>query len=150
MNRTEKEQDIALDAILMTEQNYVNILKLILTEEAFEEQTKSNMKITTEELVEWSDGNIGGLNFLMMLNKQDDTIIQSIIHQKLKQCNEIRGWKLWVLFNDLCERDLYNVALLALECTDERLTDVCSRQDRSGKLITQPILERLAKEYPLR
>lgn len=130
----------------MTEQNYLNILKRILTEEGFEELIKTNMKITAEELIEWSNGNLGGLSFLLMLNKQDDTIIQDIIYQKLKKCTEIRDWKLWVLFNDLCERDIYNVAMLALECSDEMLTNVCMRDDRSGKLVTQPILERLAKE----
>lgn len=103
------------------------------------------MIMTTSEIIEWSEGNLGGLNFLMMLNNETN-VYGVMIYSKLFSCREIRGWKLWVLYKDLCEGDMMKVAWLAIRCENSILTEACSTDDRSGKELVAPLFERLEIE----
>ena len=52
---------------------------------------------------------------------------------KLENLKSIRGPNLYVLWSDLCDRNLSLVAKLCENCPSDILEDACSRQDYSGK-----------------
>lgn len=87
--------------------------------------------------LEWAKGNPGAMSFLMELNRQDEETVK-VITECLVRNYKIRGTNLYVLYSDLCNRDLEKVKELCENCPDAILTDACSRQDYSGKeLVTQ-------------
>jgi hypothetical protein len=50
----------------------------------------------------------------------------------LEQTKSIRGTNLYVLWSDLCDKDLNKVEILCKNCPNDILEDACSRQDYSG------------------
>ncbi|MCC4228408.1 hypothetical protein [Zunongwangia profunda] len=90
-----------------------------------------------ELAIQWSQGNHGALAFLMELSRQDEETAQ-VIGQCLMINYKIRGANLYVLWSDLCDRNIEKVKQLCENCPGDILTDACSRQDYSGKeLINQ-------------
>ena len=91
-----------------------------------------------EEIVKWADGNPGALMFLMTLIEPENFMVAVPIVTQLKKLKSIRGTNLYVLYSDLCNKDLNKVEKLCNDCPAKILEDACSRQDYSGKkLIAQ-------------
>ncbi len=86
----------------------------------------------TVDLIQWADGNFGAASFLVEIARPQNVPYQHDILTKLGQLNSIRGTNLYILWSDLCERDMNKVHDLCTRCPDDVLTDACSRQDYSG------------------
>ena len=93
----------------------------------------------TANIIEWAKGNPGAMTFLMELNQEDPEVIESIL-KKLLENPSIRGTQLYVLWSDLCEKDLNKVKILCEKCPDAVLIDACSRQDYSGRELVNDYL----------
>jgi len=85
-----------------------------------------------KQLFEWSKGNPGALTFLMSLMAEEGLAAGMVIIPKLENYN-IRGTDLYILWSDLCGRDVDRVAELISNCPQDILEDACSRQDYSGR-----------------
>jgi hypothetical protein len=85
------------------------------------------------ELMKWSQGNPGAMSFLSSLLSMENERESKMILQKIEEAKTLRGTNLWVLFSDLCGKDLDTVATLCENCPTEILEDACSRQDYSGR-----------------
>ena len=83
-------------------------------------------------IVEWAQGNFGALNFLTNLAASKDVETINNIVSKLSKAKSIRGTNLYVLYSDLCDKNMAKVERLCLSCPIEILEDACSRQDYSG------------------
>lgn len=77
--------------------------------------------------IQMAKGNPGALSFLIGIEDSDSEIIN-----KLEKCPSIRGTNLWVLYSDLCGKDMNKVKELCIKCPDSVLEDACNRQDYSG------------------
>lgn len=86
------------------------------------------------DIVKWAQGNPGALMFLMSVFASPDVNLgqAATIDKKLRQCPSLRGTNIYVLYSDLCNRDINKVVALCKKCPDEILEDACSRQDYSG------------------
>lgn len=94
-----------------------------------------------KQLIEWSQGNPGALNFLMGLMR-DENLKHSIpIVILLEKATTIRGTNLWVLYSDLCGKDYAKVAQLCKDCPQAIIEDACSRQDYSGRELVASYLK---------
>jgi len=96
-----------------------------------------NEKIT--KAIRWAEGNPGATSFLMSLfHPETPLVLTEAIVPVLEKATSIRGTNLYVLWSDLCERDLTKVRDLCIKCPIEVLEDACNRQDYSGiKLVKQ-------------
>lgn len=96
------------------------------------------------ELMEWSQGNPGAMNFLMevFLNKETPLATTIAVNNKIKNCKTLRGTNLYVWYSDICNKDLDFVKKIAQEVPNEILEDACSRQDYSGKKLITDFLEK--------
>ena len=83
------------------------------------------------QIISWSKGNPGAMAFLLSLTQPENAGFGIIIISKLNEL-PIRGTDLYVLWSDLCGKDLVKVANLCDNCPDDVLVDACSRQDYSG------------------
>ena len=92
-----------------------------------------------KQIIEWSNGNPGAMNFMMEFFKPENAVLGIGILSKLEELKTIRGTNLYVLYSDLCGKDLKAVETLCKNCPSEILEDACSRQDYSGR--------ELVKEY---
>jgi len=90
---------------------------------------------------QWAQGNGGAISFLMQalpMGGEMPTPQQIRFALKMTECTSIRGTNLWVLFSDLCDKDMTKVDMLCEFCPNDVLEDACSRQDYSGrKLVAQ-------------
>lgn len=91
-----------------------------------------------ERIINYSKGNFGAVEFL---TKVYDSPFSILIFIKLEMCQSIRGTNLYVLYSDLCEKDMSKVVLLIKNCPKKILEDACSRQDRSGVSIVKKYLD---------
>lgn len=80
-----------------------------------------------KKLVKLSDGNPGAASALADIMRLTGT--ETI--DKLEAAG-ITGWKIWVLYKDICSENPIAVSLLVETCPTEILVDACSREDRSG------------------
>lgn len=80
-----------------------------------------------------AQGNPGAALFLCQLYQEDADTFNKVIE------TGIEGWPLYVLFSDICGRDLPTVKNLVSNCPIDLLKDACGREDYSGK--------ELVKEY---
>jgi hypothetical protein len=87
-----------------------------------------------EELIKLAEGNPGALAFLaeVFLNPKTDFVTAIVISNKIKACPTLRGTNLYVLYSDLCDKDMEKVVFLCKNCPNHVLEDACSRQDYSG------------------
>jgi hypothetical protein len=97
------------------------------------------MGISKTQIMEWSQGNFGALNFFLDLIKPHNSDLKEFILSKLEECLSIRGTNLYVLYSDLCDREMERVKKLLENCPKDILEEACSRQDYSG--------QELVKEY---
>jgi len=81
------------------------------------------------ELVQWAQGNLGALAFLKLLTEPESVAIL----QKLEEAKSIRGSNLYILWSDLCDRDMAKVETLCKNCPTAVLEDACNRQDFTGR-----------------
>lgn len=90
------------------------------------------------QIIEWSQGNPGALTFLMSIIQPDNLVKALTIIPKLEEAKSIRGTNLYVLWSDLCQRDISKVETLCKNCPTPILEDACNRQDYSGRsLVSQ-------------
>jgi hypothetical protein len=92
------------------------------------------------QIIGWSKGNTGAMVFLMQLIDPENFKHALPILHKLEQCTSIRGTNLYVLYSDLCNKNLAVVEKLCKDCPSETLEDACSRQDYSGLALIAPYL----------
>lgn len=82
-------------------------------------------------IMQYAQGNPGAMTFLMELFEK--YLHCSIpIMMKLENCPSIKGTNLYVLWSDLCDKDMEKVCRLCETCPSDILEDACSRQDYSG------------------
>jgi hypothetical protein len=98
-----------------------------------------------EELIKWSEGNPGALNFLaeVFMNPQTDIVTAITINNKIKACPTLRGTNLYILYSDLCDKDMDRVVFLCKNCPNNVLEDACNRQDYSGKILVEEYFKNL-------
>ena len=92
------------------------------------------------EIIQWSKGNPGALNFLMQIISPENAINGISIIKKLEEAKSIRGTNIYVLWSDLCNRDISLVKILCEKCPTDILEDACNRQDYSGRKLVQEFL----------
>lgn len=90
-------------------------------------------------ILNWAEGNFGALNFLEQVIHMDTDKMNKII-SSLTSMHSIRGTNLWVLYSDLCNKDLDKVLKLIENCPPSLLENACSRQDYSGREIVKNFL----------
>lgn len=91
-----------------------------------------------EMIMKYSQGNPGAVQFLMeMINDLEHAVVIAI---KLEAIPSLKGTNLYVLWSDLCNKDMSLVAKLCKDCPNDILADACSRQDYSGRKLVKPYL----------
>jgi hypothetical protein len=98
------------------------------------------MQTNFQYAIELAQGNPGATVFVMETLKPENTEYALPIAAKLDKIPSLRGTNLYVLWSDLCDRDMFKVALLCELCPDDILADACSRQDYSGRELVKPYL----------
>jgi len=79
-------------------------------------------------------GNPGALTAQIEFLTYDNPFISLQIEIRLDRCKTIRGINLYVLYSDLCNKDIELVSkLCSSNISDKLLEDTCSRQDYSGR-----------------
>jgi len=96
-----------------------------------------------QEIIEYSQGNPGALNFLLTVfsNPKGNIDQKAAILIRLRACPTLRGTNLYVLYSDLCDKDIEKVVKLCTYCPNDILEDACSRQDYSGRELVAVYLE---------
>ena len=92
------------------------------------------------QLLQWSQGTPGALMFLMKILELENIMMSFTIVRKLEEAKTIRGTNLYVLWSDLCEKDMSKVEQLCKTCPTNVLEDACSRQDYSGRKLVAEYL----------
>lgn len=104
---------------------------------------RETIKLTEDKIVEWSKGNPGAIVFLIqirLLTTSSEPIAGELILNTLENCESIRGTNLYVLYSDLCNKNMVKVYGLCLACPNDELEDACSRQDYSGRELIKQYL----------
>jgi hypothetical protein len=84
-------------------------------------------------IMKYALGNPGAMMFLIELFKPENMQYTIPIAIKLEQIVTLRGTNLYVLYSDLCNKNMSKVMKLCKDCPNAILEDACSRQDYSGK-----------------
>ncbi len=98
-----------------------------------------------KKVIEWAEGNPGAATFLIKLLSPDNRMKAAVILSILEKTS-IRGTDLYILWSDLCDKDMLKVCSLCINCPTDILEDVCSRQDRSGVSLVKKYMEPLAPQ----
>lgn len=87
------------------------------------------------QIIEWSQGNPGALNFLMQVFMSRIITINDaqFAQRTIEKYTTLRGTNLYVLYSDLCDKNMDKVFHLLRNCPQDILEDACSRQDYSGR-----------------
>jgi len=93
------------------------------------------------QIISWSQNNPGAATFLMSIMQLENVTSGSAIITKLEEAKSIRGTNLYVLWSDLCGRDMTKVETLCKNCPTDILEDACSRQDYSGRELVSEFLK---------
>lgn len=96
---------------------------------------------TLDYVYELSGGNPGALTFVMECLKPENLSKAISIFLKLEDCPSIKGSNLYILWNDLGDRNMENVVRICEKCPSKVLEDACGRQDRSGKALISQYLD---------
>lgn len=83
--------------------------------------------------MKYAQGNPGAMQFLMELLSPAGIRYSIPIAIKIEEIPTLRGTNLYVLWSDLCNRDISKVSELCSKCPNDILEDACSRQDYSGR-----------------
>lgn len=89
------------------------------------------------ELVNFAQGNIGAASFLNKLSQYDE-MKSILILMTIKNNEELRGAKLWVLYKDLGNMELDRVYELCAHTPHNILVEACCRSDYSGRELVAP------------
>ena len=92
------------------------------------------------QILQWSQGNPGAMAFLMSFLQPENSLKGLTIIPKLEEAQSIRGTNLYVLWSDLCNKDLSKVEKLCKNCPTNILEDACNRQDYSGRELVSDYL----------
>ncbi|MFL9844717.1 hypothetical protein [Flavobacterium rhizosphaerae] len=96
-------------------------------------------------IIEFSKGNPGAMAFLMELANIGKTYPETaqFAFFKINDLKSLRGTNLYVLWSDLCGKDMDKVVHLLRECPGHILEDACNRQDYSGRALVEAYLTQL-------
>ena len=94
---------------------------------------------TALSLLMLSQGNPGALTFLTEVMNEKDISIGLPILLKLESCVVV-GTALYILWNDLGNKDLNKVAEICKKVPNNILIEACKRQDYSGVELIKPYL----------
>lgn len=91
------------------------------------------------DLIQWSKGNPGALDFLMKVFVDSNTSFADaiLVDRKLREYKTLRGTNIYVLYSDLCNKDMPTVMHLLANCPGHILQEACSRQDYSGRELVE-------------
>lgn len=92
------------------------------------------------QIIKWSQGNPGATAFLKEIMETKNALQTSQMFLKLEEAKSIRGTNLYVLWSDLCQKDLEKVEKLLQNCPLDILENACSRQDYSGRELVSEYL----------
>ena len=84
-------------------------------------------------LARYSQGNPGAMQFLVELFSDENMLYAIPIGTAIHAIPSLRGTNLYVLWSDLCYKDMATVSKLCKNCPHDILADACSRQDYSGR-----------------
>lgn len=90
-------------------------------------------------ILEYAQNNFGAIDFLLSLQYEPLNKSQ-VIWAKIREAKTIRGTNLYVLYSDLCNKDMRTVLRLCTVCPTDVLEDACSRQDYSGRELVRKYL----------
>lgn len=90
-----------------------------------------------KQIIEWSCGNPVAMMFLLSVLEPENMVMGITIFKKLEEAKSIRGTNLYVLWSDLCDKDISKVEILCKNCPTDILEDACSRQDYSGRELVE-------------
>lgn len=91
------------------------------------------ISIDMATMVNYSQGNPGALAFLVDLVKHPNSYASAQILETIKEYESLRGTNLYVLYSDLCNKDIEKVSDVLFLCPQDVVEDACSRQDYSGR-----------------
>jgi hypothetical protein len=107
------------------------------------EEQEAMKKVIIDEVIKLSKGNPGAATFLITLTGSLEHVVHAlVIIPKIKKCG-IVGTDLYILWSDLCNKDMARVAHLCKHVPDEVLIDACSRQDYSGRSLVAEYWENI-------
>ena len=87
-----------------------------------------------------AQGNPGALQGVMEMLQGDPKLTISI-SLRLKECPTIVGTNFYVLYSDLCGKDIEKMSQLCnSDITNEVLEDACNRQDYSGRELVKEFI----------
>jgi hypothetical protein len=92
-------------------------------------------------MMKYADGNPGAAVFLVELFSPENLIYAIPIVTKMEKIPSLKGTNLYVLWSDLCGKDISKVADLCTKCPNDILEDACSRQDYSGRSLVANYLD---------
>jgi hypothetical protein len=84
-------------------------------------------------IMKYANGNPGAMQFLMDLFSDENIQYSIPIAIKMEEIPSLKGTNLYVLWSDLCNKDIEKVSKLCQNCPNDILEDACNRQDYSGK-----------------
>lgn len=93
-----------------------------------------------KNIILYGEGNPGAMSFLLLLMNPENAKSYDVVAPRLEEATSIRGTNLYVLWSDLCGRDLDKVVKLCKTCPINILEDACNRQDYSGCELVRPYL----------
>ncbi len=97
---------------------------------------KSEILLT---LMRYASGNAGAFDFLTKLFTDHPAVGLHLI-EKIDEIPTLKGANLYILYSDLCNKDMDKVLHLLTTCPNDILEDACSRQDYSGRGLVAPYL----------
>lgn len=101
-----------------------------------------NTMFANATVIVLANGNKGAINFLMELVHGNHELGSIANVLKFAITRQVIGTNLYVLWNDLCDRNMDIVFATVHDVSWDVLADACSRQDYSGRqLIAKYILE---------
>ena len=88
-----------------------------------------------EQLLRWSEGNPGALEFLMaiFIRREAGAEGANTVNELFRKYKTLRGANIYVLYSDLCAKDIAKAIHLLDNCPQDILEDACNRQDYSGR-----------------
>jgi hypothetical protein len=95
--------------------------------------SNSKIIIMIGMIMNYAKGNPVAMTFLMELFSPENLKYSIPIAIKLEQVPSLKGTNLYVLWSDLCNKNMELVSKLCENCPNDILDDACSRQDYSGR-----------------
>ena len=100
-----------------------------------------------KDIIEMSEGNPGALVCLLDMfkfEKQEELLYGINIISTLKKY-EIKGTDIYVLWNDLSNKNYEMMSMLCERVPRNELIEACSKQDYSGREIVKPYIIEINK-----